>query len=155
MYNNVYAFDAGSIRHKPTNEHGSYPGNDLERRPQRTEVEGSNIARPELAKQIYEMRRLRDRFLSQDILSEPGWDILLILYWAGEEQRRMSISAVCVSAGVPPTTALRWVHKLIETGMVEKEPHPTDHRVSWLTLSKEAKVTLNSFLAIISERGFL
>jgi DNA-binding MarR family transcriptional regulator len=152
--NNVYAFDGGSFRLNPADTPRACSINDVGKQPQSLDIESRNIPRPELAKQIYEMRRLREKFLSQDLLAEPGWDILLILYWAGATQQRMTISGACVSAGVPPTTALRWVQRLIETGMVEKEPHPTDHRVSWLTLSKEATDTLDEFLAVVAERGF-
>jgi hypothetical protein len=109
----------------------------------------SSVTRSDLAKHLYDMRRIRDQFLPPDLFAEPGWDILLLLFWAGETQQRMSVTAVCVSAGVPGTTALRWIQHLVETGMVEKAPHPTDMRVSWLSLSSRAKVAVDAYLAMV------
>lgn len=113
----------------------------------------SGVARSNLAKHLYEMRRMRDKFLPHDLFAEPAWDILLLLYWAGETRQRMTVSAVCVSAGVPGTTALRWIQNLIETDMIEKSPHPTDMRVSWLSLSSRAKVALDAYLQVVIDKS--
>jgi DNA-binding MarR family transcriptional regulator len=112
----------------------------------------STATKSELAKYLYETRRLREKFLPPDLFAEPAWDILLLLYWAGESGQRMSISAVCCSAGVPETTAQRWIQKLLETGMLNKEPHPTDLRVSWLTLSAQAKASLEEYLSTAADK---
>lgn len=113
----------------------------------------TSVARSDLAKHLYEMRRMRDQFLPPDLFAEPGWDILLLLYWAGETQQRMSVTAVCVSAGVPGTTALRWIQNLIEIDMIEKAPHPTDMRVSWLSLSNRAKIALDGYLQMVLDKN--
>src|SRR5687768_2889769 len=84
----------------------------------------SVLSRGALAKHLYEMRRLRENYFPADLFAEPAWDVLLLLYWAGDAQQRLSISAVCSSAGVPATTALRWIQKLVEMKMIRREAHP-------------------------------
>lgn len=150
MGRNVYVFEPSTPVARPSGASGTLLLErvcDQPKAPANAQTTSSRQA--DLAKHIYEMRRLRDRFLPPDLLAEPGWDILLFLYWAGEKHQRMTVSSVCASAGVPGTTALRWIQKLLETGMLEKQPHPTDLRVSWLALSNRAKITLDRYLAMV------
>lgn len=81
-----------------------------------------------LAKRIKTLRFIRSEFLKGDGLGEPSWDMLLALYIAHGEGYRLTISNLCVESGVPPTTALRWVDRLVESGQAIKSPHPTDAR---------------------------
>lgn len=107
----------------------------------------------ELAKWLYDQRRRRDQYLPADLFGEPAWDILLILYWARHSQRRLSVSAVCASAGAPSTTALRYIEHLCGTGHVTRNPHPTDRRVSWLSLSDDADQKVGQYLdRVLNER---
>lgn len=103
----------------------------------------ARMSRLGVAKRIYDMRRARSQFLPMDMFAEPAWDILLFLYMSHGEQQRSTVTAVCSSAGVPISTALRWVQRLATIGMVEKEVHPTDQRVSWVSLSPDAQCQLD------------
>lgn len=103
-------------------------------------------ARAEFAKRLHDQRRGREQFLPAELFGEPAWDILLILYWARHSQRRISVSAVCASSGVPSTTALRYVEYLLRTGQITKDRHPTDRRISWLSLSDEADCNIGQYL---------
>ena len=105
----------------------------------------SRDARVMLAKHIYEMRRARDQFLPPDMFAEPAWDILLYLYGMHAAQHRATVTAVCASAGVPTSTALRWIQRLEIIGLIEKESHPTDNRISWVQLSTEGECQLDRF----------
>lgn len=91
--------------------------------------------RAALAKQHYDLRRRRDRFLSPGLFGEPAWDMLLILYWAQKAQQRMTVTSVTCSAAVPATTAHRHIDNLCRDGIVTRQRHPTDGRVSWLSLA--------------------
>src|SRR5438067_2106779 len=54
-------------------------------------------------------RRDRARFLSRELLADPGWDMLLDLLYAELANRPVSVSSVCIASGVPQTTGLRWL----------------------------------------------
>jgi hypothetical protein len=51
---------------------------------ERTRLGGGQLdqGRAELARLLYRQRRQRDEHLPAELLGEPAWDILLILYWA-------------------------------------------------------------------------
>lgn len=111
-----------------------------------TEGQSEDWGRAEFAKWLYDQRRLREQYLPPELLGEPAWDILLLLYWARHQQRRLSVTAVCASAGAATTTALRYIDHLHRSNMLEKEPHPTDRRISWLSLSDEMDAKIARYL---------
>lgn len=88
--------------------------------------------------ETYRARRRRDRFLPTELFGEPGWDLLLDLFAARLHGRLISVTSACYAAGVPPTTALRWLRLLEEQGLVERIKAETDNRVSWIRLSDSA-----------------
>ncbi len=62
------------------------------------------------AKEYYRKRRLRERmFGNPDLFADPAWDILIDLFIASEEGRKISVSSACIASAVPTTTALRWI----------------------------------------------
>jgi DNA-binding MarR family transcriptional regulator len=73
-------------------------------------------------------RRLRERLLPREIFGEPAWDILLDLYAAQLEGKAVSISSACIASAVPTTTALRWLSKLVECGLIERSLDASDAR---------------------------
>ena len=91
--------------------------------------------RAALAKQHYDLRRRRDHFLAPGLFGEPAWDILLTLYWTQKAQMRMTVTNVIYLAAVPATTAHRYIDNLCRAGILAKKKHPTDGRVSWLTIA--------------------
>lgn len=83
----------------------------------------------ELARQLYRDRRNRNEvFGTDDLFGEPAWDILLDLFVAAKERRRVSVSSACIGAAVPSTTALRWITILEMEGLIQREPDPNDAR---------------------------
>lgn len=61
-----------------------------------------------------------------ELFGEPAWDILLQLFIAACEGRRLSIAAACSGAGVPESTALRWIAILESRDVVVREGDPRD-----------------------------
>jgi DNA-binding MarR family transcriptional regulator len=70
-----------------------------------------------------------------ELFADPAWDMLLELYALHLEQKRVSVSSLCIAAYVPPTTALRWVAKLEEEGLATRMEDPRDGRRTWIELS--------------------
>jgi len=104
-----------------------------------------------VAKELYRARRARAAFFEPSIFGEPGWDILLDLYIARAEDRRISISSACIGAAVPATTALRWLAKLQRAGLVRRRPTPVDERREWVELTDEAFHRMTCFLLMPGE----
>jgi DNA-binding MarR family transcriptional regulator len=112
----------------------------------------TNIHCSELAGAIYGARRERRHFFPETLFADPAWDILLTLYCAETEGETLCVSAVCVSADVPQTTALRWVNVLAELGFLEKCPHPTDGRSQLIRLTPESRTKMDQYFSRISQR---
>lgn len=94
----------------------------------------------------YNGRRKREAFFSQALLGEPAWDMLLDLFIQEAHRKRVSVSSVCRAAGVPQTTASRWLSVLETDGMVERIPAVHDRRVQYLQLTSKAKLALAHWL---------
>lgn len=102
------------------------------------------------AKSIREMikrRRLRESFFDAELFADPAWDILLDLMAARLEQRNVSVSSLCIAAAVPPTTALRWITAMTESGMLIREQDPDDARRVFIILSDEVAAKLEDYFA--------
>jgi len=90
----------------------------------------------ELARQTYEDRRRRTKiFQSEELFGEPAWDILLDLFIAAKERRRVSVTSACIGSAVPSTTALRWISILERQGLLTREADPGDARRVYVRLS--------------------
>lgn len=90
------------------------------------------------AADIYKFRQRRAQLLPAELFGEPGWDILLDLFMARLQKRRVSVTSACIGSRVPPTTALRWISMSVDRGILERTECPNDQRVSWVKLSDPA-----------------
>jgi DNA-binding transcriptional ArsR family regulator len=99
-----------------------------------------------LARMLYAERRRRDRSFPADIFGEPSWDILLDLFVARGEGRRVPTTSACIGAHVPPTTALRWLRLLEGHGLVEREEDERDGRRTFVRLSAKGMDLVGKFL---------
>ena len=86
---------------------------------------------------ILAARALRRRHLGLD-LSDAAWAMVLELYASKLEGRLVYQTRLGVDAGVPQTTALNTVRRLLELGLFVSGAHPDDKRLIVLTLSHEA-----------------
>lgn len=103
----------------------------------------------ELAGRIYRARQIRASFLNNSLLGEPVWDMLLTLYCQRARGEPLSVSGLCYSAGVPPTTALRWLHLLEHKKLIDRTPDASDARRAYLTLSDHGLAVMSAYLATI------
>lgn len=96
---------------------------------------------------LIKLRRLRDSFFDKDLFADPAWDILLDLMAATLEGQNVSVSSLCIAAAVPPTTALRWITAMTESGMLLRRQDPEDARRVFIILSDEVIAKLNDYFA--------
>jgi hypothetical protein len=86
-------------------------------------------------------RRLRDHVFGENLFGEPAWDMLLDLYAAHLEQKRVSVSSLQIASAVPGTTALRWMIRLESKQLIKRHSDPFDARRVFVELS-DAGLTL-------------
>jgi hypothetical protein len=99
-------------------------------------IQGDDPLWGELARQTYEDRRRRTKIFGDETLfGEPAWDILLDLFIAAKERRRVYVTSACIGAAVPATTALRWITILEQKGFVVRDADPGDARRTFVRLS--------------------
>ncbi len=75
--------------------------------------------------------------------------MLLDLFIADRERRKMTVKSVCISANVPTTTALRHLRWLHEQGLVERLSHPRDARSTHVRLTADAIKSMENYLTDI------
>jgi hypothetical protein len=101
----------------------------------------------ELARRAYADRRRRTKYFDDALFGEPAWDILLDLFIAAKEGRRISVTSACIGAAVPSTTALRWIIVLENEELISRESDPRDARRAFLHLTAKAYTKLIDYLA--------
>lgn len=102
----------------------------------------------ELARQTYDDRRRRGKiFRAEALFGEPAWDILLDLFIAAKERRRVSVTSACIGSAVPSTTALRWIAILEKQGFLMREADPGDARRVYVKLSARGYAAMLEYFA--------
>ena len=107
---------------------------------------GEDIS-PECVKWLLRGRQQRASYFAADLFADPAWDIMLDLFEAELEQRRVSISSACIGARVPTTTGLRWLRTLEENGLVSRREDPLDRRRIFVELTPAASTALRRWFA--------
>ena len=90
---------------------------------------------PKLVRQMIAARQARARFFDAELFSDPAWDMLLDLTAAHAENARVSVTSLCIAAGVPATTALRWLKQMVDSGIFERVADKSDRRRAFIELS--------------------
>lgn len=90
---------------------------------------------PRLVRRMIRHRQLRAKYIQGNLFADPAWDILLDLTAARAEHVRVSVSSLCIAAGVPPTTALRWITQMTEANLLERVEDEADRRRAFIALT--------------------
>ena len=98
-------------------------------------------------------RRLRDQYFDMGLFEDPAWDILLDLFAAELERVQVSVSSLCIAAAVAPTTALRWIAKMTEAGLLTRVPDPFDRRRAFMELAPNASEAMRGYLGGLKRAG--
>ncbi|GKS02863.1 MarR family winged helix-turn-helix transcriptional regulator [Sphingomonas aquatilis] len=111
---------------------------------------GGQVVTPQEVRRVIQLRQSRSRFFGQFIgeglFEDPAWDMLLDLFAAELEGNRVSVSSLCIAAGVAPTTALRWIARMTDMGLFVRHPDPVDRRRAFMTLSPRASEAMRAYL---------
>ncbi len=104
---------------------------------------------PRLVRRIIANRQARARFFDAELFADPAWDMLLDLTAAHAEHQRVSVTSLCIAAGVPATTALRWVKQMVESGIFERIADASDKRRAFIALSDRTVDAMGRYFAAI------
>lgn len=104
---------------------------------------------PRAVRQILRQRQQRARFFDGDLFADPAWDMLLDLTAARAERKQVSVTSLCIAAGVPPTTALRWIGQMQHAGLFERIEDRADRRRAFIGLTSRAADAMASYFAAI------
>jgi hypothetical protein len=102
---------------------------------------------PGVVRQIIANRQARARFFDPELFGDPAWDMLLDLTAAHGEGAQVSVTSLCIAAGVPATTALRWLTQMVESGIFVRVPDPADRRRAFIALSDKAVTAMSGYFA--------
>ncbi|NCU12190.1 MAG: winged helix DNA-binding protein [Sphingomonadaceae bacterium] len=102
---------------------------------------------PRLVRRIIRHRQLRARFFDGDLFADPAWDMLLDLTAARAEHTRVSVTSLCIASGVPPTTALRWIGQMTESGLLQRVEDEADRRRAFIALTDKAADAMARYFA--------
>lgn len=79
------------------------------------------------------------------MFGEAAWDMLLSLYILDVSGQRQTLGTLVKFSKASMTTAIRWINFLAAHGLVEREPHPTDLRTTFIRLTSEARDKLDKY----------
>jgi DNA-binding MarR family transcriptional regulator len=116
-----------------------------EKAPRRT-VERPQAIDAGRVRAIIAARWLRREFLGFDA-GEAEWSLMLEIYAARLEGRRIHQTRLGIAAGLPPTTALRATRRLIGDGVCAAQSDPGDKRLLLISLSETAAARIRAYLA--------
>jgi DNA-binding MarR family transcriptional regulator len=98
------------------------------------------------------IRRSRENFFNRAMLAGPAFDLLLSLY-AVEGSEIPTVRRLAELAGVPGTTALRWIQYLADKGFLSRTRGGNDRRTSVARLTEKGRATLDMFFATFTDHG--
>lgn len=94
----------------------------------------------------YRCRKSRYKYVKSQLFSEPGWDILLDLFVARIDGKRISVTSACAASDCPPTTSLRWISVLESDGLVVRASDSSDGRRYWVMISDSGFRSMTEYL---------
>lgn len=101
----------------------------------------------ELVRRAIRARRLREGYFSPELFADPAWDMLLDLFRAELAQHRVSVSSLCSAAAVPATTALRWIKRMTNEGLLVRTADPYDGRRVFVELSADTSARMRRYFS--------
>ena len=106
---------------------------------------------PRMVRRILRQRQQRARFFDGELFADPAWDMLLDLTAARAEMKRVSVTSLCIAAAVPPTTALRWIGQLVQTGLLQRVEDRSDRRRAFIELTDKSADSMARYFDTLDE----
>jgi len=107
----------------------------------------------DFAARIRNVRMKRNALIGAPLFRDPAWDMLLELFAAHENGRKMSVSLLCSASGVPLTTALRQLQRLEDYELVTRHGDSSDQRRCFVVPTAKAMASMESVAAELLEQS--
>jgi DNA-binding MarR family transcriptional regulator len=99
------------------------------------------------AQSILRVRRSRERLLGRAMIGEPAFDLLLCLY-VRTGQQDTSLTSLAKPAGIPYSSAMRWIAYLADKGLVTRSESNTDRRATSVHLTPSGRAVMDEIVAL-------
>jgi len=113
----------------------------------------SRQAMVDRARDEFGNRRRRLAIFNSAIFGETAWDMLLALYILDLSGQRQTVGGLVKASGASMTTAIRWLNFLVAQDLVRRDPHPTDLRTAFVSLTPTARNRLDLYYSGTVARG--
>ena len=105
-------------------------------------------AMQKIAGEILLIRKAAKSYLGASALSEVAWNLMLVLFAFDENAKKLHIGSVAGHAGIPRSTALRWLTRLERCGLVSITAKEIDNRAMAVQLTPNGRTAMErSFVA--------
>jgi DNA-binding MarR family transcriptional regulator len=99
-----------------------------------------------LALSLYRSRQLRQSYFDGALLGEPAWDMLLDLFVNTVRGVRVATTSLCLAAGVPQATGLRWIALLQRHALLRRYRAPDDARLKLIAMTPKGFRLMRQYL---------
>ncbi|MEG8023129.1 hypothetical protein [Sphingomonas aerolata] len=106
----------------------------------------SDAALVERARLLLDERRIRRRFLPDELFHEPAWDMLLALFVARDERLPMNVKTLVRLSDAPTTTSQRWIEHLYQSKLINRVTDTVDRRRLDISLSQFGDQAMKAYL---------
>ena len=89
----------------------------------------------------------RRELIGGEIFGDPAWHMLLDLLLAKFEGRTVSVSSACIASGMPTTTALRLINRMVKNEVLCRIPDDKDGRRDFLLISPDVEQVILDHLS--------
>ncbi len=100
------------------------------------------------AKRMLVRRARRATLFPGDLFADPCWDMLIELQLAELQAKPLTTSALCLSARVPISTALRRIAELEARGFLRRHKDDADWRRNIVALTPKARHALRQYFLL-------
>jgi DNA-binding MarR family transcriptional regulator len=107
---------------------------------------GGPLSPAAAAEALLAARRARTESLGSGLFADPAWDMLLALFAAAERGEALPVTRLCAAAGVPQTTALRWLEQLEQGRLIHRASDAADARRTLVSLAPDAREKMRVLL---------
>jgi predicted transcriptional regulator len=107
----------------------------------------------DFAAAIYGARMERSRCLPMSLFGEPAWDMLLDLFINTVRGLRLGTTSLCLGSNAPQSTALRYIERLEEEGLVRRYQPVDDRRLHCVELTPRGKKQMRECLSLMLTRS--
>lgn len=96
---------------------------------------------------LQDLRARRNAAFGSDLFGEPGWDMLLELFVAKQQERRLSVKSLTIASNTPQTTAGRYLAELLDRGYAVCMEDPADGRRKLICITREGYRKMDQLFA--------